>query len=126
MKDARKTNSLFLFTICDQKTILTVGIYSIPRFLLTQYTATRELAARALSFDIRITRFAKKWFNLIGRARALFAAWFTLQHLRGYKPFMLHRVSEFAIRISLQLAFIMCFGHWAGVFGEKHQQWEGM
>ncbi len=30
----------------------------------------------------------EKWFNLIGRARAIFASWFTLQHLRGYKPFV--------------------------------------
>src|SRR5690606_23899244 len=30
----------------------------------------------------------QKSFNLISRARALFAAWFTLQHLRGYKPFI--------------------------------------
>ena len=32
----------------------------------------------------------EKYFNLIGRARAIFASWFTLQHLRGYKPFITH------------------------------------
>ena len=32
----------------------------------------------------------EKYFNLIGKARAIFASWFTLQHLRGYKPFITH------------------------------------
>ena len=32
----------------------------------------------------------EKYFNLIGKARAIFAAWFTLQYLRGYKPFITH------------------------------------
>ena len=44
----------------------------------------------------------EKWFNIIGRARAIFAAWFTLQHLRGYKPFItkIQFTREFAGKFS--------------------------
>lgn len=44
----------------------------------------------------------EKWFNIIGRARAIFAAWFTLQHLRGYKPFItkIHFSKEFKGKFS--------------------------
>ncbi|TAJ15222.1 DUF3289 family protein [Marinilabiliaceae bacterium JC017] len=30
----------------------------------------------------------EKYFNIIGQARLTFSLWFTLQHLRGYKPFI--------------------------------------
>ncbi len=32
----------------------------------------------------------EKYFNLFKGARVIFSSWFTLQHLRGYKPFITH------------------------------------
>jgi len=32
----------------------------------------------------------EKYFNVFKDARMIFASWFTLQHLRGYKPFITH------------------------------------